>query len=417
MRVLVTTIGLLTLSNVFMTFAWYAHLRNLAGKPWYIAAVISWGIAFFEYMLQVPANRIGHTAYDLSKLVSPDRLRPARARGMGSRRAHASPPPPVEARHMIPGRALHHLASLICSTKSLERIVEPAIADLQKEYDRHAASHFLRCLWMLFRGYSAILKVMAVCALGVSVATDEERNGLVRTFAWSLAFMIAAVAMLMLPPLWLSEPGFGSTRHLIQLIPQAVPLAIPVGLAFGIAFGLAGCAVTRAMAKTILLVAVAASLVSFAMLAWVMPAANQAFRTEWSHSQGYEGTPRKGSNEMTISELRREIEVAAALGDARNVHQHSWFLHLRYALSLATVVLGGFLLALRGRGRAMRTLVAFITCGSYWVLLVSGEALSGYDRHLSEIAAAWLPNVVLLTVTLFIVSSRRRGFLTARGQG
>jgi len=68
MRVLVTTIGLLTLSNVFMTFAWYAHLRNLADKPWYIAAVISWGIAFFEYMLQVPANRIGHTAYDLSKL-------------------------------------------------------------------------------------------------------------------------------------------------------------------------------------------------------------------------------------------------------------------------------------------------------------------------------------------------------------
>jgi Putative member of DMT superfamily (DUF486)/ABC transporter len=56
MRVLVTTIGLLTLSNVFMTFAWYAHLRNLADKPWYIAAVISWGIAFFEYMLQVPAK-------------------------------------------------------------------------------------------------------------------------------------------------------------------------------------------------------------------------------------------------------------------------------------------------------------------------------------------------------------------------
>ncbi len=318
---------------------------------------------------------------------------------------------------MIPGRTLHRLASLICSTKSLERVVEPAIADLQKEYDASAESHLGRRVWMLIRGYFAILKVMAVCALGISVATDEERNGLVRTFAWSLTFMIAAAALLMLPPLWLSEPGFGSTRHLVQLTPQAVPLAIPVGLAFGIAFGLAGSVVTRAMAKAILLVAVTASLVSFVILAWVMPAANQAFRTEWSHSQGYEGTPRKGSNEMTISELQREIEVAAALGDARNVHQHSWFLHLRYALSLATVVLGGFLLALRGRGRAMRTLVAFITCGSYWVLLVSGEALSGYDRHLSEIAAAWLPNVVFLTATIFVVTSRRRGVLMARGQG
>jgi uncharacterized protein len=68
MGVLLTTIGLLTLSNIFMTFAWYAHLRNLSGRAWYIAAFVSWGIAFFEYMLQVPANRIGHTVMDLSKL-------------------------------------------------------------------------------------------------------------------------------------------------------------------------------------------------------------------------------------------------------------------------------------------------------------------------------------------------------------
>ena len=65
---IVTTVVLLVLSNIFMTFAWYAHLRNLSGRPWYVAALVSWGIAFFEYMLQVPANRIGHTVMDLSKL-------------------------------------------------------------------------------------------------------------------------------------------------------------------------------------------------------------------------------------------------------------------------------------------------------------------------------------------------------------
>lgn len=53
------TIILLTLSNVFMTLAWYGHLKNLATSPWYIAALVSWGIALFEYLLQVPANRIG----------------------------------------------------------------------------------------------------------------------------------------------------------------------------------------------------------------------------------------------------------------------------------------------------------------------------------------------------------------------
>jgi uncharacterized protein (DUF486 family) len=68
MPIIARTILLLTLSNVFMTFAWYAHLKNLAAKPWYIAALISWGIALFEYLLQVPANRIGYTALTLPQL-------------------------------------------------------------------------------------------------------------------------------------------------------------------------------------------------------------------------------------------------------------------------------------------------------------------------------------------------------------
>lgn len=59
---------LLTCSNVFMTFAWYAHLRNLSGRKWFVAALLSWGIALFEYMLQVPANRIGYTQLSLSQL-------------------------------------------------------------------------------------------------------------------------------------------------------------------------------------------------------------------------------------------------------------------------------------------------------------------------------------------------------------
>jgi uncharacterized protein len=68
MPVITRTIILLVLSNVFMTFAWYAHLKNLITKPWYIAAMLSWGIAFFEYLLQVPANRIGYTTLSLPQL-------------------------------------------------------------------------------------------------------------------------------------------------------------------------------------------------------------------------------------------------------------------------------------------------------------------------------------------------------------
>ena len=68
MPVVLKTVLLLTVSNVFMTFAWYAHLKNLSDKPWYIAAFLSWGVALFEYLFQVPANRIGFEALSLAQL-------------------------------------------------------------------------------------------------------------------------------------------------------------------------------------------------------------------------------------------------------------------------------------------------------------------------------------------------------------
>ena len=68
MQAIPVSVLMLVLSNVFMTFAWYAHLKNLSGSPWYVAAMVSWGIAFFEYLLQVPANRIGYTVMSLPQL-------------------------------------------------------------------------------------------------------------------------------------------------------------------------------------------------------------------------------------------------------------------------------------------------------------------------------------------------------------
>ena len=68
MPIVLRTVLLLTLSNVFMTFAWYGHLKSLGHRPWYVAAIVSWGIALFEYLIQVPANRIGATAMTLPQL-------------------------------------------------------------------------------------------------------------------------------------------------------------------------------------------------------------------------------------------------------------------------------------------------------------------------------------------------------------
>jgi uncharacterized protein (DUF486 family) len=68
MPIVMKTVLLLIVSNVFMTFAWYAHLKELNHKPWFVAAMVSWAVAFFEYMFQVPANRIGHTAMSVGQL-------------------------------------------------------------------------------------------------------------------------------------------------------------------------------------------------------------------------------------------------------------------------------------------------------------------------------------------------------------
>src|SRR5258708_23694909 len=68
MSTIIQTAFLLVLSNIFMTYAWYGHLHDLKSRPWYVAAVVSWGVALFEYMIQVPANRIGATTLSLPQL-------------------------------------------------------------------------------------------------------------------------------------------------------------------------------------------------------------------------------------------------------------------------------------------------------------------------------------------------------------
>ena len=68
MKTILITAGMLVLSNIFMTLAWYGHLKSLSTKPWIIAALVSWGIALFEYLIQVPANRLGNTVLTIPQL-------------------------------------------------------------------------------------------------------------------------------------------------------------------------------------------------------------------------------------------------------------------------------------------------------------------------------------------------------------
>ena len=177
---------------------------------------------------------------------------------------------------MIPGVALHRMAVHICNEKALERIVEPAIADLQKEYASAGAGHASRRVWVLLAGYAAILKVIAMCALSVSLESADERRAVARTLAWSVTMVVLIAVLLMLPPLY-RRPSLRRWDIAATALPQALALAIPLGVAFGIAFGLYA-RPTMSIAKTLLLCALAASALNFGVLAWGLPAGNQAFR-------------------------------------------------------------------------------------------------------------------------------------------
>lgn len=318
---------------------------------------------------------------------------------------------------MIPGRTLHCLAACICSARTLERVLEPAIADLQKEYLAVHERHLVRRASVLLTGYSAILRAMAMCALTPSVASRDERRALIRTIAWSCALTAAMTGLLMLPPLSIVEDRALSSSFLAGLIPQALPLAIPIGLTFGIAFGLAGRTWSRAARRVVLLFALVASAVSFITLAFVMPAGNQAYRESVARIAGVPEQPTKGPNEMTFSELDREAAVAVAAGNVRRASNYAWSYHLRFALSAASVVLAGFLLATGVRGVATRGLVALTACFAYWALIFIGEGLSVYspiapvfEGTIPVFAGAWLPNIVFAASTILIASSRSSRF-------
>jgi hypothetical protein len=309
---------------------------------------------------------------------------------------------------MMPGRTLHSIAAHLCSKRSLERIVEPAIADFQKEYEAAEFNSAFRRTRVLVIGYLAILEVMLMSVLQPAATIDNERRALWRTLAWSVGWIVAISALLTLPPL--VAHSMQRWDAAMAVVPQALPLAIPMGMAFGIAFGLSARPAMN-ITRVTLLGGVAASVLSFGVLAWAMPAANQAFREiafRELTAKGYQGEDsglQKGHNEMTLSELRRHEASFAADGEPRQARQFAFTFHLRFALAVGTLALASLLLAAPFNHRGLRGLIAVAACLLYWVLLYTGEALAVSGRMLPPVAAAWMPNVVLITSAILIALS------------
>jgi lipopolysaccharide export LptBFGC system permease protein LptF len=303
---------------------------------------------------------------------------------------------------MIPGRVLDRIAAHLCSTKSLEQVVRPAIADLQKEYaDGGLAESALRRLWTLGRGYIAVMEVIVMCMLDPASLSRDDRRALVRTFSWITACVLAAaVSLIVLALARIAYVGTGFVAHVGYVAPQALPLALPIGLALGIASGTNGVVLSLRTRTVIVLAALAASVIAFGTIGWKMPEANESYRQALYHAQGDRNVSMKGPSEMTFSELRDLSILARASGDSETTRRVDWHYHVRPALALASVVLALFAIVLSGWPAGTRKVTVSTACVLYIVLLSVGESLT--FEGLPPMAGAWLPNVTFAAATFFL---------------
>ena len=222
-------------------------------------------------------------------------------------------------------------------------------------------------------------------ASGMFASTSEGKGILIRAVSIAGLSMVAVTVLLMIPPL-ASWREFVSPIHLALMVPQAVPLAIPIGLVIGLAFGARGRALSGGTTRAILLVAFLSSIVSFATLVWLMPAANQEFRQQVFAAMGNRGTVMKGFSEMSVRELEAEIASAKSLGSERGARRVAWHYHLKLSLAFASFVLAMFALATVGRGACSH---ARLSCSPRLVIGSSSGWANGLGRahrHLRQLA-------------------------------
>jgi Lipopolysaccharide export system permease LptF/LptG len=304
-----------------------------------------------------------------------------------------------------PGVRLHSIAARWCRPGTMERLFDPVLADLQAEYeDAVRGGRMWQSRWVWILGHVAFFKLVAwhggeraMCIL--HELTREDRRTLGFCVGTTVVFTLLLVGI---PLLSWSHPE--PARWAIYLIPGALPISIPIGLTFGILWGLGRVAASRRSRRLVLLLAIAASVASFTMLAWVLPAANHAFRVSVA------GRPfQKGTNELTLSELGRLLEPGThepmAVAPPATLRTLALVYHTRWALACAPFVLSLFALAVTGRGQRGRLMLGLAGCAAifgYYVIMVAAGEL-GLDRTLPVFAAAWTPNALFLILSVAVM--------------
>ena len=299
---------------------------------------------------------------------------------------------------MIPGTRLRALASRLCRTQTMERLIDPVLADLQAEY-RHARHANGRSRLVLWRGYLSFWRAVGLHCLNAPLQPSPAGTNpsLTRVIAYPVIGFVVLTALLIAAPLQ-AFPWWGSAADrvgiVLTLVPQALPLTIPAGLCMGVACALRGRRPTAGRVLTVLALAAVATAMVWATLEWAVPAGNQRFRELVATRLG-DGRPvhlEPGLNELGLSRLSQRTDPAA-----RRHRRVLW------ALCFASGPLALFALGVAGRVRRFSAVITLSLGASIaYVFAVWAIDASLRDDMLHALGA-WTPNVALVAAGVLLL--------------
>lgn len=310
---------------------------------------------------------------------------------------------------MLPGRWLRTAAARLCAKQTMERVIDPIVADVQTEYEEALRTRrWWRAAWVCVSGYAAFWKAASLHtlqsgprSLWSGIAADGWTLG--RMIAYSLIAFVGVTLLLSVWPMINLYSRFGPKLTLL-LVPQAIPLSIPIALPLGIVCGVYG---TRASAwpiRGVSLLAIVATLLAFGAMQLV-PVANQAFRAALAEQLDLRGITEyslpRGMSELSLSELASRSQDYDAGGFPQHAREFRRSYHIRLALPAATFVLSllalGICETLQGRARRVGAIV--IALGVYWATLAFAERTTS----LPPVVSVWAPNVVFMAMSFALL--------------
>lgn len=292
-----------------------------------------------------------------------------------------------------PGDRLRALASYVFDAETMERLVDPVVADLQLECaEASRTGQVWRRRWLR----------TAACAAILYVAARSSR----------VFFTLTAIftALLEVPYLWRWRFAAGRPFY---LLPQALVIAVPIAMTLAIAWASRPASRSRRTLTATIASGAVCAIFMFVTVAWVLPAANQAFRVSVARENGLRGEPAPGLPEMTIGELRHQLRWASQVrADWRELEFHYYW---RWAFPWASLSLALLLVAL-GQGGLTRRFLRLSSIPilfGYYVLMFFGRRYALHSLWPS-IGGAWMPNVVTVIVAAAIAVRARRFWTISR---